>query len=362
MEKILVIEDEEHVRTSICDLLSGVGYSVLEAPNGRAGLGLVNSSYPDLIISDIMMPEMDGIAVLEEVQKNPLTSTIPFIFLTAKVSLSDMRVGMNLGADDYITKPFRLSDLLKAINTRLEKKRKLDEKIKNITDNITKYIPHELRTPLVSIAGFSDIILNDFELLKPEEIITMVGRIKNGSLRLHATIEKFLTFLETELIAKNPEFRLQCYNTVLKNPGDAIKTSALAFVAESERKDDLKILKICNTPVHMTSFFMDLIVNGLVENALKFSEPGSSINISSFCEDKTFRLEVEDSGIGMTRSQIISLAPFTQFNRDFAQQNGNGLGLASIKNILDICGGSMDIESRPGEFTKVSVAFRTAEQ
>ncbi|MGE5351083.1 MAG: sensor histidine kinase, partial [Acidobacteriota bacterium] len=255
-----------------------------------------------------------------------------------------------------------LGDLLKAINTRLEKKRRLDEKIKNITDNITKYIPHELRTPLVSIAGFSDIILNDFELLKPEEIISIAGRIKNGSLRLHATIEKFLTYLETELIAKNPEYRMQCFNTILKNPGEVIKTTALTMISESERNNDLEIVQSCDSPVYMTSFFMDIIVNGLLDNALKFSEPGSPVKISSFCQDGTFRLEVEDKGIGMTRADIISLAPFTQFNRDFTQHSGNGLGLASIKNILDICGGSIDIDSRPGEYTKVSVALRAAEE
>lgn len=362
MERILVIEDEDHVRSSICDLLSGVGYGVLEAGNGRAGLELINTNYPDLIISDIMMPEMDGHAVLEEVQKNPLTSSIPFIFLTAKVNMADMRTGMNLGADDYITKPFRLGDLLKAINTRLEKKRRLDEKIKNITDNITKYIPHELRTPLVSITGFSDIILNDFELLKPEEIVTIVGRIKNGSLRLHATIEKFLTYLETELIAKNPEFRMQCFNTILKNPGEVIKAAALGTISKTERKEDLSIIENCNTPVYVTSFFMETIVSGLLDNAVKYSEPGSKIKISSFSDRGIFRLEVEDFGIGMTREQIAAIAPFTQFNRDYLQQSGNGLGLASIKNILDICGGTIDIESRAGEYTKVSVALRAAEE
>lgn len=361
MERILVIEDEESVRTSICDLLTGVGYDVLEAGNGRSGLELINTNYPDLIISDIMMPEMDGHAVLEEVQKNPLTSAIPFIFLTAKVNLSDMRTAMNMGADDYITKPFRLGDLLKAINTRLEKKRRLDEKIKNITDNITKYIPHELRTPLVSIAGFSDIIMNDFELLKPEEIIAIVGRIKNGSLRLHATIEKFLTYLETELIAKNPGFRMQCFNTVLKNPGDMIKISALNLISKTGRKEDFQILRESDSPAYVTSFFLDIIITGLLDNSLKFSEPGSAVNLSSFCENGFYTIQMEDFGTGMTNEQIASVAPFTQFNRDYVQQSGNGLGLAAIKNIMDICGGSMDIESRPGEYTKVSVSLRAAE-
>lgn len=361
MERILVIEDEEHVRSSIRDLLLGVGYSVLEAENGRAGLELAMNAWPDLILSDIMMPEMDGYRVLEEIQKNPLTSTIPFIFLTAKVNLSDMREGMNLGADDYLTKPFRLGDLLKAIDKRLEKKRKLDEKIKNITDNIMKYIPHELRTPLVSIAGFSDILLNDLELLQPDEVISIVGRIKNGSLRLHETIEKFLTFLETDLIAKDPEYRIECARTVLKNPHEVIKTSALTLVSKTERRDDLTITEAGSSAVYITSIFMDIIVAGLLDNALKFSEPGSPVIVRSYSENGFFYLEVEDHGLGMTLEEIALISPFRQFNRDFMQQSGNGLGLAAIKNIVDICGGTMDIVSRPGEFTKVSVALRAAD-
>ncbi|MCU7496251.1 MAG: hybrid sensor histidine kinase/response regulator [Ignavibacteria bacterium] len=361
MEKILVIEDEDNVRSSIRDLLQGVGYDVLEAENGRKGLELIRSSNPDLIISDIMMPEMDGHALLEETQKDPLTAAIPFIFLTAKVTLSDMRLAMNMGADDYLTKPFRLGDLLKAINTRLEKKKKLDEKIKNITDNITKYIPHELRTPLVSIAGFSDILLNDLDSLQPDEVLTIVSRIKKGSLRLHATIEKFLVYLETELIAENPHYRLECYNAVLKSPDEVIKSAVLSTASKAERQDDVKILQSCSSPVYMTAQFLETTIGALVENALKFSEAGSTVKIRSFSDGGFYRLEVEDYGAGMTKEQIAMVAPFTQFNRDYVQQSGIGLGLASIKNIADICGGSLNIESRPGEYTKVSVAFRAAE-
>lgn len=361
LEKILIIEDEEYVRSSIRDLLLNVGYEVLEASNGRQGLEITLGNHPDLIISDIMMPEMDGHALLEELQKNPLTSSIPFIFLTARVNLSDMRTGMNLGADDYITKPFRLGDLLQAISKRLEKKRRFEERIKSITDNIIKYIPHELRTPLVSIAGFSDIILNDFESLEPGEVLAMAGRIKHGSLRLHETIEKFLTLMETELMEKNPEYRFECYSTLTGQPGDVIRKAASARALKTKREKDLEVHLGCNCPVYITSAFLNTIVSELLDNAAKFSKQGSSIKLSSFCEGGYLKIEVEDNGTGMTPNQIASVAPFAQFNRDYAQQSGNGLGLAIIKNILEICGGFMNIESRPDEYTKVSVCLRAAE-
>ncbi len=120
MTKILVIEDEPGIRGNILDLLDAEGFIVSGAENGRQGLRVIREGQiPDLIICDVMMPEVDGYGVLAELRKDPATSAIPFIFLTAKADRSDLRHGMELGADDFITKPFTRDDLLKAISSRL---------------------------------------------------------------------------------------------------------------------------------------------------------------------------------------------------------------------------------------------------
>ncbi|AVH70529.1 EAL domain-containing response regulator [Nostoc sp. 'Lobaria pulmonaria (5183) cyanobiont'] len=118
MPKILIIEDEEAVRENILDLLEAEDFQTIAAANGRIGVNLAISEVPDLILCDIMMPETDGYGVLTELREEPSTATIPFIFLTAK---SDFRRGMDMGADDYITKPFTRSELLSAIMNRLGK-------------------------------------------------------------------------------------------------------------------------------------------------------------------------------------------------------------------------------------------------
>lgn len=118
---ILVIEDQDDVRENIVELLDLSNYKVLDAPNGKAGVKSALEHVPDLILCDIMMPEMDGYEVLYLLMKNPSTSSIPFIFLTAKAEKEDFRKGMNLGADDYITKPFEEMELLGAIERRLTK-------------------------------------------------------------------------------------------------------------------------------------------------------------------------------------------------------------------------------------------------
>lgn len=121
MTKILVIEDEPPVRTNLLKLLEAEGFEVLGAENGEAGVSLAIQQVPDLILCDIMMPELDGHGVIEALRQNLATAAIPFIFLTAKAERSDWRQGMELGADDYLTKPFTRAELLGAITTRLEK-------------------------------------------------------------------------------------------------------------------------------------------------------------------------------------------------------------------------------------------------
>lgn len=121
MPKILVIEDEESVRENLLDLLAAEDFETIAAPNGRIGLNLAISEVPDLILCDMIMPEIDGYGVLTALRQNHLTVTIPFIFLTAKSAKADFRQGMDLGADDYLTKPFTRAELLSAIINRLEK-------------------------------------------------------------------------------------------------------------------------------------------------------------------------------------------------------------------------------------------------
>lgn len=121
MKKILVIEDEAEMRRNLLTILKMEKFHVFGAENGRVGIETARRERPDLILCDVMMPEMDGYGVLQALRKDPATITIPFIFLTAKGEKGDVRSGMNLGADDYLTKPVAKPDLLNAIASRLKR-------------------------------------------------------------------------------------------------------------------------------------------------------------------------------------------------------------------------------------------------
>lgn len=157
---ILVIEDEKDVRLNIVEILASGGFDSLNADNGLTGVQLAKERSPDLILCDIKMPDFDGYNVLEALRQDPKTAMIPFIFLTAKADKGDMRHGMNLGADDYLTKPFRRLELLDTIAARLKRHRAQFEiqkevdrlqQINHQKNDLLNTITHDLRAPLTTI-------------------------------------------------------------------------------------------------------------------------------------------------------------------------------------------------------------------
>jgi two-component system, sensor histidine kinase and response regulator len=158
--QVLVIEDEEDVRLNIVEILESGGFEPIDAANGNVGLKLAQKHHPDLILCDIKMPDVDGYQVLEAIRQQPATATTPFIFLTAKTDRADLRYGMNLGADDYLTKPFRRIELLDTISARLRKHQSLTHLSQRLSElqahelqrsDLLNTITHDLRAPLTTI-------------------------------------------------------------------------------------------------------------------------------------------------------------------------------------------------------------------
>jgi len=140
---VLIIEDNNDIRENIVEILQLADYSVFEAQNGKAGVDLAIKHKPDIILCDIMMPELDGYGVLYILNKNPDTAAIPFIFLTAKAERLDLRKGMEMGADDYLSKPFDDMELLSAIETRLKKKEAQQDFYSKSLDRLSSLISNK---------------------------------------------------------------------------------------------------------------------------------------------------------------------------------------------------------------------------
>ena len=360
MVKILVIEDEEAIRENILELLEAEDFQGIGAINGTAGIKLAIAQIPDLILCDMMMPEIDGHGVLTALRSEPLTATIPFIFLTAKADKSDIRAGMEMGADDYITKPCTPQELLKAIAIRLEKQKTISRQSQKTLDelrtNISMSIPHELRTPLNAILGFSELIMSEYQLFEEAEILEMIGQINTSGHRLHRLIQNFLLYAELEIAATNPELLLEMRSSEFSCVKSLITQKAMQQAKHVNRTDDLQ-LNLHDSSVAIDSIRLAKIVEELLDNAFKFSSEGTPVLLSSLVENQTFILSVKDQGRGMTPDQIAKLEAYRQFDRKLYQQAGLGLGLAIVQRLAELHGGKFKIESLPQEETIVSVSL-----
>lgn len=225
MPKILVIEDEESVRENLLDLLEAEAFETVAADNGEIGLNLAISEVPDLILCDMMMPELDGYGVLEALRQQPLTATIPFIFLTAKSTKSDFRQGMDMGADHYLTKPFTRAELLRAIIKTLEKYANLKQHLLH-QQKVNKLTP---KMQFLDKKLYEAIIKNnfqEFEIYYQPIVNIQTGKIigSESLLRWYSHELGFISPGEFIPLAESSNLIFDIDNWVLKNVCQQIRT------------------------------------------------------------------------------------------------------------------------------------------
>jgi two-component system, sensor histidine kinase and response regulator len=356
MKRILVIEDDPAVRAVILDTIRLKGWEPLEAEDGEIGVQLAQKELPDLILCDIQMPKMDGYGVLQQIRENKTTAALPFIFLTGLGEMPRIRKGMESGADDYLVKPFSIQELIAAIDARLQKQAAYQEttesRLNELRESLTFALPHELVTPLNTILGFSSLLLESPQI-SWNELREYAGLMHEAGERLKELIEKFLVFAQVELTAANPEFR-HGVNLVPHFTKETISEAARRVAHERNRSADLK-LSIDGVEHRISPMHLDRIVRELVENAFKFSQKNSPVEVSSTLRDGTFQIEIADRGVGLTAEQIQRVGANLQFDRRLHEQQGSGLGLSIARRLTDLYGGKLNIRSNPGEGTVVTV-------
>lgn len=358
MPKILVIEDEVSVRANIVRLLKLEDYDVIDADNGIKGVTLAKEQTPDLILCDVMMPGLDGYGVLSNLRADPITATTPLIFLTAKVAKEDLRQGMELGASDYIDKPFKREDLLKAIQTQLKKnatiKHQAEEKLKALRNSISLSIPHELITPLFGIKGFSEIIRDSAENLSVAELRNMATDIYTSAERLEHLIENFLLYSKLELIASHSEKLASLKQEITPSTTSILTQVIKQKIQQFNREKDVFIAsKDC--AITISQIYFKKICEELIDNAIKYSQHGQLIYVISEINLDKYILKITNQGQGMTPEQINNIGAYMQFDRDINEQQGTGLGLQIVKRLAQLHGGEVKINSIRFKETTVQV-------
>lgn len=360
MAKILMIEDEHNLRNSVLGALEYEGFETFGTGNGRQGIQFAKEYRPDLILCDIVMPELNGYDVLSELRRDPLTRPIPFIFLTGKTGEEDFRRGTELGADDYITKPFNFDVMLSVIQNRLNRQAVMSQQIKELRVNLASALPHELRTPLTGIMGYSSFLINlgEERLPEPGEILEMQTVIYNNALHLHRLIENYLLYVKLKFIESGLKSKESCvwYSADVVNAMNAIIPFATGIAEKFQRQGDL-ILEPVDVDIRISGIAMQRIVEELLVNAFKFSKPGTPVRVVIRRDGNRCILSIMDQGRSMTDEQIASIGAYMQFDREKYEQQGVGLGLMIAKLLTQLHDGELTIDSEVNQGTTVNVSF-----
>ena len=358
--KVLIIDDTADIRMIIAETLNLFGFEALTAEDGLSGIKMAEEHHPDLVICDITMPNLDGYGTLKAMRERDSTAGIPFIFLSGATEKSDVRRGMELGADDYLTKPFSHKELMAAVNTRLEKQAELqrqsEKRLNELRGNITLALPHELRTPLNGIMGLAQIMMEDYANMPPEEVLESSRFIYDAALRLHRLIENFLVYSQIELMGS--ESKIIDVTSAVKPVAvqELVPEVARKIAARHRREGDL-LLKLEPAGLLVPAENLTKIVEELTDNAFKFSEPGKPVLVSGEVQGHEFNLSFTDKGRGMTAEHVSRIGPHMQFERGKFEQQGAGLGLVIAKRISELLGGQFRVESKVGQGTTVRVVF-----
>ncbi|MCA0456705.1 MAG: response regulator [Chloroflexi bacterium] len=363
MSRILVIEDEPNLRKNILDFLELEGFDVFEAEDGLVGLECAREQHPDLIISDISMPNMDGYKALLELRKDERSANIPVIFLSAMADRSFVRHGMELGADDYLTKPFSYPELLAAIQARLDRhvatQHSASKELESVKKRLARVVSHEMRTPVASILMVQNLLSAQLDSLETHEIRDILDSLQMGSYRIYHLAEQLalMTQLDTNTLSQD----------VVSEYGFAtpIWTVLMAAVNLSRRfayrnpsggiqvdDRDKASLVLCNAP-SLTHALAEIMANGL-----DYSQAGRDVTVAQWARDSWIYISITDCGPGMTEAQVEQATrDFEQIDRDRNEQQGLGLGLHLAHRIIEAHFGHLEIISRPGSGTQINISL-----
>jgi len=344
--KILVVEDNPDLRAFIVSNLFEI-YQVEQAENGRQGLDTARRIDPDLIVSDVMMPEMDGYEMCREIRKDPFLFDVPVILVTAKTGVAAIEEGLEIGANDYIPKPFEMRELKARIAAQL-KNRQLE---KGLTERdtrlaaigqMTSAIVHDLKTPLNTVIGFTEIARQDAETIKDENISGNLALVMESCSRLNRMIIEILDF------AKGFAPRLNTEPVLLVPFLEATLTVHRKRLAQQEISLVSEYAGCESAQVGFDSEKMNRVIENLVMNSKEafFNSnheiPEKKIFVETRCDKNRAMIRFSDNGPGIPEEIKTSIFdPFTTTGK----KTGVGLGLSTVRNIVTAHSGTIDVKN-----------------
>lgn len=337
---LLIVDDNPNNIQLLKAILSLSGYRLIVAKDGVQALESVKSFLPDLIILDIMMPEMDGFEACQRLKENPETQNIPIIFLTAKSHIDDIMKGFELGAVDYITKPFSANELMARVEIHLKLKFSQDTVIKqrNELKEMVQILCHDLSNPLGAVMSSFELAEYDPEYLnKNKQLILsyirkqyeIIGMVRD----LRAVAENKSAF----------NIKPVDFNTALHDSLETLHFKLQEKKIKTELKLDDKLMVLAEKVSLVNS-----VLNNLLTNAIKFSHPESTISITGFTSEEQAVISIKDQGIGIPESIMDKIFDINRGSTRYGtlSEKGTGFGMPLVKKFITEYGATMTVSSK----------------
>ena len=364
---IMFVDDNSALLRSMERLLRVEGYQVVLAVDGAEALVHLETAplLPDLIISDIAMPHMDGFEFFEAVRSNDEWLDIPFLFLTARDQIDDLRRGYSLGADDYLVKPLDQERLLLVVRSKLKRRTELMERIQVQQDaldkakaNLALMVAHELRTPLVSISMVADILTREMTQMDNVQVRDLLATMQSGSIRLTRLVEQMVMYVQLQSGALGDAVQMHLQPMEVRNTIVGSIKRARQFDYRRRRIPIQFEAHAEGAQVAGDSNSLRHALSEVMTNAIMFSHDDAHIVVTEWVEDDLVWTTVSDDGPGIPPDELLRVfEPFYQVNRQRHEQQGIGLGLTLAKGIVEAHHGSVQIQSRVGQGTLVTLAL-----
>jgi two-component system sensor histidine kinase/response regulator len=328
--KLLVVDDNEMNRDMLSRRLQRLGHTVEIAVDGKQALEMLEKQTFDLILLDIMMPEVSGIDVLKLVRQKYSVAELPIIMVTAKDQSEDIVESLNLGANDYVTKPIDFPVVNARVQTQLSLKR-----LAEIKDEFLRIASHDLKNPLTGIIGYASLLKSMITSVEqiPQDLKNSVGRIDHLAQMMRRIITDFLDFQAMEDGQLKVDLKPFDINDIARMA--IINNFDYAKSKEIELTEEISAIPI---QVNADQYRIQQVIENFTSNAIKFSGKGSKVTIRTRVERENVVVEISDTGPGLTEEDMQKL--FIKYarlsNKPTGGEKSSGLGLAICKKVIEL--------------------------
>lgn len=352
---IMIVDDIPENLQVLGSIFAAKQANLIVAQDGETAISNAKEEIPDIILLDIAMPGTNGFDVCGALKEDPTTRNIPIIFVTAKTSAEDLQKGFEMGAVDYVTKPFNPSELLMRVSNHLElsKSQKSLEKLLDDKNKFISLVAHDIKSPLSSVKALMGILVDEYDTMDDTEKKEIVVSLHESIESQYSFVDDLLKWGQLQLnrvelhkVLVTPEHIIKSIISVLK-----LNASNKSISLDSEIKTDKKIFA--------DATHVENVISNLVSNAIKFSPKDGSIVIAAESADDMIVISVKDNGVGMSDSEKDKLFKKNIIHTTLGtnDEKGTGLGLLLTKEMVEKNGGQIWFESVLGKGTTFFVSF-----